>query len=57
MKLTKYELEAERQYRLHERLATMFPDLVGKPTKEQLAAVMAVVEPEMEALRNFEYEE
>lgn len=57
MKLNQYELEAERQYRVHERIGIMFPDHVGKPTKEQLAAVMVFVEPEMEALRNFEYEE
>lgn len=56
MKLNKYELEAERQYRVQERIGIMFPDLVGKPTKEQLAAVMVEVEPEMEALRNFEYD-
>lgn len=55
MKLTKYELEAERQYRFNERAGMMYE---GRPlTAEQMAEIERLIEPEMEALRNFEYEE
>lgn len=56
MKLNPYELEAERQYRFDERMGQLHPDHKGPPTAEQKVEIDKLIEPDMEALRNFEYE-
>lgn len=55
MKLTTFELEAERQSRFKEKKHALYGE--GKITPEQMREILKSIEPEMEALRNFEYEE
>lgn len=58
MKLTKYELEAERRYRFTEAAKKLFGCEYGDVlTAEQITEIDKLIEPDMEALRKFEYEE
>lgn len=55
MKLTDYELEAELQSRFKEKKHSLYGE--DKITPEQMREILKSIEPEMEALRNFEYAE
>jgi len=54
MKLNEYELEAERQYRFTERAHKEYG--LATLTDEQKARIDKLIEPDMEALRKFEYD-